>query len=1218
MRLWGDDVEELRVASGTIYNEIIIWKLARQGNISSTSSSKVTDNSNSPGSKDTQFLGQQYSAINLSKLIGHEGSIFRIVWSSDGSKIVSVSDDRSARIWMVGFKKDVHDNLREVLHTHVSADVVLFGHNARIWDCYISDSTVITAGEDCTCRVWAMNGSQRLMVKEHSGRGIWRCLYDPNSSLLVTAGFDSTIKVHKLHSSLLSTSEQKGMLNEFKDSTEFFTICMPNVAGQGGFMDSKSEYIRCLHFTRHDVLYVSTNNGYLYHVKLFNPGDATWTELVQIHEKGPIICMDLMSVNSSGLSTEVEVMIVVGDSKGYVTMVGVIADACTPKVAFSFKWEAESERQLLDTFWCKSLGCSYLFTANPRGRLRLWRIHHPLRSVTDEETVEYNVSLIAEFLSCFGTRIMCLDTSLETEMLICGDKRGNMIVFHLPKNLLLADSKDSGVTISPLTIFKGAHGISSVTSISVTSLYSNKMQIRTTGGDGCICYFENHKGETNIEFIGMKQVKESSTIQSLFSDSSLEEENMEERYAIGFASADFIIWNLIDESKIAQVPCGGWRRPYSYYLGELPEIQNSFAFVKDHTIHVHRLWIPTGERQLFHRILRMQYHGREIHSLCFVSINLHVKPHRSSDLWVATGCEDGTVRLTRYSPFQKESWFESKLLGEHVGGSAVRSICFVSPIAGQTSVYDESHVHQVFPSDCEVEDFLLISVGSKQVLTSWLLRSRRLDSNKEQVLNKTFAETGNACNMPFEESQSLFFQWFSTHMPPKFPNMKRNTTVLTEGVGRNANASIMDAAPKSKTHEELKPNNTLKDKNENDWRYLSVTAFIVKSTRLSVCFIAVACSDATLTLRALLMPSRLWFDVALLVPQTSPVLTLHHVIVPTFSTSKGNIHIGSLYFVVSGSTDGTITFWDLTETVECFMQWVVKTQPEKLIDCRRRPQTGRGSQGGRWRRSLNNQSPSTVLGTAMNTGKNRADTSQNDPDKIVSGASSELGSAEINTTTASKAMNTNNYFASTEIHEIRPTHIINSVHQSGVNCLHVSEIKDGQDSRSKSTFCVLSGGDDQAIHCVGFYFEQQAKNFEVNHQTYDVKENLHAETVSQSPELGCNGNSYLCGSNKEYRVRVLYCNKIASAHSSAVKGIWTDGTWAFSVGLDQRVRCWHLGNGNGITEEAHIIISVPEPEALDVRILSGNQYRIAVSGRGMQMVEFLASSDDDEPERSLS
>lgn len=36
----------------------------------------------------------KYCASHMLRLIGHEGSIFRIVWSLDGSKLVSVSDDR--------------------------------------------------------------------------------------------------------------------------------------------------------------------------------------------------------------------------------------------------------------------------------------------------------------------------------------------------------------------------------------------------------------------------------------------------------------------------------------------------------------------------------------------------------------------------------------------------------------------------------------------------------------------------------------------------------------------------------------------------------------------------------------------------------------------------------------------------------------------------------------------------------------------------------------------------------------------------------------------------------------------------------------------------------------------------------------------------------------------------------------------------------------------
>lgn len=115
----------------------------------------------------------------------------------------------------------------------------------------------------------------------------------------------------------------------------------------------------------------------------------------------------------------------------------------------------------------------------------------------------------------------------------------------------------------------------------------------------------------------MKQVKELSTIQSLPANSTSEDKLTLGNYAVGFMSADFIIWNLTNESKVlicfnstfwyaliqhfniphcssflcnwiilyihwqvVQVPCGGWRRPHSYYLGDVPECQNSFAYLK--------------------------------------------------------------------------------------------------------------------------------------------------------------------------------------------------------------------------------------------------------------------------------------------------------------------------------------------------------------------------------------------------------------------------------------------------------------------------------------------------------------------------------------------------------------------------------------------------------------------------------------------------------------
>lgn len=48
----------------------------------------------SPFYNNVWFHCRLFEAVHICKLAGHEGSIFRIAWSSDGRKLVSVSDDR--------------------------------------------------------------------------------------------------------------------------------------------------------------------------------------------------------------------------------------------------------------------------------------------------------------------------------------------------------------------------------------------------------------------------------------------------------------------------------------------------------------------------------------------------------------------------------------------------------------------------------------------------------------------------------------------------------------------------------------------------------------------------------------------------------------------------------------------------------------------------------------------------------------------------------------------------------------------------------------------------------------------------------------------------------------------------------------------------------------------------------------------------------------------
>ncbi|XP_055962170.1 uncharacterized protein LOC126688213 isoform X2 [Mercurialis annua] len=1143
-------------------------------------------------SDSVQLHCQRYKAANIGRLIGHEGSIFRIVWSSDGSKLVSVSDDRSARIWAVEAEKKESDS--QVMET---GSTILFGHTARVWDCCIFDSLIVTAGEDCTCRVWGLDGKQLKMIKEHIGRGVWRCLYDPNSSLLITAGFDSAIKVHQLPASLPQTLGEQNEREQFIDRIEIFTSQIPKSYEHTGRMDSKSEYIRCLHFTCEDSLYVATNHGYLYHAKLFQTQDVKWTKLAQVDEKVPIVCMDLLSKTLPSNSCSVDDWVALADGKGNLTIVRVTGNACTPDADFTFTWSAGKERQLLGTYWCKALGYRFIFTADPKGILKMWKLHDASLSVSHTSARTFDVSLVAEFTSCFGNRIMCIDASSSKEVLVCGDLRGNLALFALTKSLLL-DSPTEPKIIPPLNYFKGAHGISSVSSIIISNSSSNEIDMCSIGGDGCICFFEYDQDQKSFEFTGMKQVKELSLIESFSGNNTSPSDSVNSGYAIGFASTDFIIFNLTTEAKVLQIPCGGWRRPHSYYLGEVPEMDACFAYVKDEIIYIHRQRKPQSQRKIFPQHLHIQFHGRELHSLCFISDDAAVKENGKDCLsdnssWIATGCEDGTVRLTRYEP-GSESWTTSILLGEHVGGSAVRSLCFVSKThiipSFTTNFSDGRNKQHAFEEDNE-NLLLLISVGAKRVLTSWLLRDRRLNKKGNPSANQDDNENGNMHSMG--SSPSVSFKWLTTDMPAKSCSSRKIKDT------DNTASSENDVESRSLLQEnrDRESKGRLDDKDEDDWRYLAVTVFLVSAgSRLTVCFIVVACSDATLALRALILPHRLWFDVAFLVPLSSPVLALQHVVIPAHLLSGESAWTGNAYIVISGATDGSIAFWDLTENIESFVRQLSVIDIGKLINCQTRPRTGRGSQGGRWWKSLNHcRTRKKPVGDLVSPKSEKI--SSDNSENHISDTDSCRNFSSQSSHNVSPEQEVNNVDLMPEILEIQPLHVFSNVHQSGVNCLHVS---DSRNSDSGFLFNVISGGDDQALHCLKF-----EKSFSTQQESETaIPKNINVLTNSERMK---NSSPYHECQIKKYGIRLSYHDRILSAHSSAIKGVWTDGTWVFSTGLDQRIRCWLLKEQCILTKQTHLIISVPEPESLHVRARERNQYEIVVAGRGMQMVEFFVS-----------
>lgn len=186
--------------------------------------------------------------------------------------------------------------------------------------------------------------------------------------------------------------------------------------------------------------------------------------------------------------------------------------------------------------------------------------------------------------------------------------------------------------------------------------------------------------------------------------------------------------------------------------------------------------------------------------------------------------------------------------------------------------------------------------------------------------------------------------------------------------------------------------------------------------------------------------------------------------------------------VISGSTDGSIAFWDVTETVETFMRKVSVLRKEDCRNFQRRPRTGRGSQGGRHWRSLDTskEKPAETAKTLENAENNTQDQT-----------SSNLGSSQ-------------------EIDMIQPLHVLKNVHQSGVNCLYVSDVS--KDNESCFSCNVISGGDDQALHSFCLNVMSSDRSTSEMHFTH---KNL---------------------TSKNYHIEFTHPDIIASAHSSAVKG----------------------------------------------------------------------------------
>jgi Tol biopolymer transport system component len=128
-------------------------------------------------------LAAAVSAANWrSALGGHDNAVISAAVNPDGSRIVTASSDKTARIWDAATAKEI---------------AVLHGHDRELNSAAFSPdgSRIVTASWDKTARIWDAATAKEIAILRGHDRELNSAVFSPDGSRIVTASSDKTARI---------------------------------------------------------------------------------------------------------------------------------------------------------------------------------------------------------------------------------------------------------------------------------------------------------------------------------------------------------------------------------------------------------------------------------------------------------------------------------------------------------------------------------------------------------------------------------------------------------------------------------------------------------------------------------------------------------------------------------------------------------------------------------------------------------------------------------------------------------------------------------------------------------------------------------------------------------------------------------------------------------------------------------------------------------------